>query len=394
MIDHFFTRDFILHAKQLNATQHDFLVYNEGIAGKKFIEPADNVWFHRYGSSAFNAIIKRVKRNYTHVYVHWLSFEACDVVLRLPAETKVGSFYWGNDFVEPLYEFKERVFEPETLRYYLTHKGASPIKWRNNPRLKYALNPRWLFNTAVNKLSGSYGRNRLLEKKKKAIARLDYFLFFNPFDLEWVNEKTPTKARLVKFFYPAGYGEITQQRSVRESSAPKVLIGNAASPTLNHLDVIQALSNAQLPPNVEFVLPLSYGDAAYGNYVAAKAKESLKGTVNVLTEYMPREQYFGILDTLTSAVFDIKRSQGLGNVNALLWLGKRVFMHPDCPAYKFYKHEGYAIHAIDEAYSNTALLALSLTEKEANNNREKLQAQFSDEVGMSYLKDILEFKNV
>ena len=393
MADHVFTRDFINDTRKLGVDNHDFLVYTESLHGKKFVQPGANVFLFGYGTPAYNAKLQQLGKEYTHLFVHWLSYEAGDAVINAPPHVKTGAFFWGNDFAEPTSFYKSRVFEPLTLAYYDGVKQSSKIKWRNNPRWRYALNPAWLLKTIRNKALGAKGTQRLYEQKKKAVARLDYFLHFNPHDLDWVNVQTPTKALLVPFFYAAGYQEAAAL-PLNQRPAKKILVGNSASSTNNHLDVLKRLADAGLPENVNVVLPLSYGDQQYAQRVIQQGREWLRDKLIPLTEFMPRDAYFTMLSETNSAIFNVKRTQALGNINAMLAMGKKVFLNTSCPVYKFYVEKGFDVYDVEQVYADPTKAFEALEETKAMHNRRMLEQYFSESTRLTLMQDLLNFRNV
>ncbi|HZF99931.1 MAG TPA: TDP-N-acetylfucosamine:lipid II N-acetylfucosaminyltransferase [Chitinophagales bacterium] len=390
MIDHVFTRDFIADATKVNNSLHDFLVYGQGISGKSFVAAGPNVTIAAYGSSRYKKILARLGTHYTHLFVHWLSYEAGEAVIAAPKHVKVGAFFWGNDFAEPTTYFCERVFEPLNLAHYRNSSNSRSIKWRNNPRWRYITNPAWVLKTLRQKLAGAHGTAALFEAKKTAIARLDYFLHFNSHDLDWVNIQTPTKAAYVPFFYAAGYEEAAGVEATL-TTRPSVVIGNSASMTNNHLDTLTGLlRNAN---DCELVIPLSYGDARYGAHVTQAGKQLFGESCRPLTTYLSRDDYFKTIGGATSALFNIRRTQAVGNINAMFAMGKNVFINRHCPLYKYYVENGFLIYDIEDAYSGDALVT-PLNTHDAVKNKERLTNVFSEKLRMKYLNDILNFISV
>ena len=127
----------------------------------------------------------------------------------------------------------------------------------------------------------------------------------------------------------------------------KILVGNSADPSNNHFEIFNKISSQG---NKDFLIycPLSYGSVAYAEEVAQKGKELFGDRFVALRELTPLKQYMELLSEVDIAVFAHKRQQGMGNVIALLGMGKRVFMRKDVTPYKLFKELGISVFDVNE----------------------------------------------
>ena len=127
-----------------------------------------------------------------------------------------------------------------------------------------------------------------------------------------------------------------------------ILVGNSATPTNFHLDVFKKLQRYQ-NENIRIFVPLSYGLKTYAEEVIKSGKELFGDRFVPLTDFMPKEDYFKFLMNIDIAVFANDRQQALGNIIALLYAGKKVYIRSDISSW-FTLHEEYNINISDYIY--------------------------------------------
>lgn len=127
---------------------------------------------------------------------------------------------------------------------------------------------------------------------------------------------------------------------------PRILVGNSSTSTNRHcaaFDILNKYSDCDL----RIYCPLSYGDMRYKEIVLAKGKEVFKSKFFPVTTFMDEEAYRKFLSTITAAVFNNDRQQGMGNIRTLLRLGAKVYLSRDNPAFLDLQKEGFRIFDID-----------------------------------------------
>lgn len=158
----------------------------------------------------------------------------------------------------------------------------------------------------------------------------------------------------------------------KNSQSLKVLVGNSALPTNNHLaafDIIHRFCNG----NVEIVCPLSYGLPEYGNQIKAAGHKLFGERFTALMHFMPADDYITLLKSINFAVFNHTRQQAMGNTIALIGEGKTVFLNKGTTQWSFFEEKG--IKVCD--FSSFSLIPLS--DSEVAENKEKIRCYFSSE---------------
>ena len=126
-----------------------------------------------------------------------------------------------------------------------------------------------------------------------------------------------------------------------------MLIGNSATPTNNHLDILRQVEpvNGSLR---RVIIPLSYGDPLYADEVSARFEAAFGSRVQALREMMPVAEYYALLGEVDVMVLGHRRQQALGN---LLWaLENRVtvVLDPGGALFDWCTRQGLHVRTLDQ----------------------------------------------
>ena len=135
------------------------------------------------------------------------------------------------------------------------------------------------------------------------------------------------------------------RQSDKSGSTVWVLLGNSATESNQHFEALDLMSRYK-DEDIKIVCPLSYGDDQY----AAKVNEygrSIFGDKFVgLTKYLDKNEYYQFLSKFSIAVFNNNRQQGMGNINAALAMGCKVYIRNDTAMWSKFTSEGFNIYDI------------------------------------------------
>ncbi|MBR5372397.1 MAG: TDP-N-acetylfucosamine:lipid II N-acetylfucosaminyltransferase [Oscillospiraceae bacterium] len=142
---------------------------------------------------------------------------------------------------------------------------------------------------------------------------------------------------------------IANLRSTPKSRDPlRIIVGNSATDTNQHLDMFEKLAEYK-NENIEIICPLSYGDSAYAETVIRTGRELFGDKFVPLTEFMDIETYYGYIARSAIAVFNNNRQQAMGNINAALGLGCKVYIRSDTAMWDSYcVTRGYKVYKAEE----------------------------------------------
>ena len=285
-------------------------------------------------------------------------------IQKIPSNIKVFWFSWGLD----LYNFPSKKPLICIQKYHL--KTLEYIKNSSNKYLHINFKPSY-FLKYYRKLAIKrrniiqFGINET-KNYHKAISRVDYFSSVIDTEFEDLKVYPFFRAEKVKFTY--GLPIVIEDLSSIKFSGNSILIGNSASLSNNHLDILSILKEKNIL-NKKIYMPLSYaGNKVYIDNVIKKGLKILNKNFNPLTEFISFEDYTEILKDCKVGIFMNERQEGMGNINYLLRQGSKVFLSETSQIYKWYKTNGVKVFSIQNDLTDEAI-DVELTEEEKNSNR-------------------------
>lgn len=180
------------------------------------------------------------------------------------------------------------------------------------------------------------------------------------------------------------------QSNDSDKSRLRILLGNSATQTMEHFEVINFLST--LPKEkFDFVIycPLSYGDMNYAQKVEQLGKRLLGDKFVPLKEFLPIYEYSKFLSTIDVGIFNVQRAQGMGNIIKLLRYGKRVVLRENSYGKKFLDDLGFSTNTIEEFFADPKKLFEPLPREIAEKNIKKAIENFSTENVTKYWTQII-----
>lgn len=174
------------------------------------------------------------------------------------------------------------------------------------------------------------------------------------FDLvkQWYNYKGKYSA----FKYPIPLmrkGEVQkfQSRINVNNIKPRIVIGNSATRSNNHCEIIDVLKGMG-SSDFELFIPLTYGDKDYETYklqVITYACNSL-GQVKVrpILQSLSGEEYNNLMRTMNVAIYNNDRQQAMGNISIMLAAGVKVYLREGTTMWNHYKSKKFKIFSIND----------------------------------------------
>lgn len=114
----------------------------------------------------------------------------------------------------------------------------------------------------------------------------------------------------------------------------KIILGNSATVSNCHLDALEQLTKFK-DNNIQIIVPLSYGDKKYAELVIKHGRLIFGDKFIPLLDFMTSDEYAKLLASVDIGVFYNDRQQALGNIYALLYLGKKIFIRSDISSWKY-----------------------------------------------------------
>lgn len=278
-------------------------------------------------------------QKYDAVFLHSLTCLPSYIIPRIDKRIKVFWFSWGKDIYElptqkPL--LKYNLIKPET------QKVLDKYKKNNTPTQKKTLKD--YLRALKYKLFGS-PNDKIIKDYHKAVNRVDYFSGVLEYEYDLMKSVPGFRAKQVIFKY-ASLQTLENQKQPSLYTGNNILVGNSASSTNNHLDIIPYLKKLDLGER-KIILPLSYPKTKYYSEDISNAylNEFGKNTM-VLKEFMPAQEYMEVLLSCSIAIFFMERQQAVGNIGLALRNGCKVFLSETNPVYRFFNDLGLKIFSV------------------------------------------------
>lgn len=170
----------------------------------------------------------------------------------------------------------------------------------------------------------------------------------------------------------------------------RILIGNSATATNNHLEVFQLLS--QMEGDFEIICPLNYGDKQYADYISQRGKTYFGPRFIPLLDFLPLEEYNKLVSSCGIVIMNHYRQQGAGNIISSLLFGSKVFLSNRSPLYAHFKKLGATVFAVEDQLDSNQLNSL-LDDEVAKTNYEKVSSYYSKENIIESLRKSIQFES-
>lgn len=290
--------------------------------------------------------------------VHWWDTAAASVVAKVPDSVIVVWSGWGGDYYDLLPEGGARLYGESTKELMQQmHDGTGKERIRNSLRqikevLKHAL---------------ARPKRQAVPDKNVLIQRVDYFSSPIPEDYELLKAALghQFRAEYVQLNYASVEGTLTH--GGRGVLGNDILLGNSATGTNNHLEILNMLSSIDIGDR-KVVVPLSYGSQEYGDEIEKYGRRLLGNNFVPIRNFMPLAEYNLLISSCSIAIMNHRRQQALGNIGTILCNGAKLFLDENNVVYKFFRRKGAYVFSVREIAERgaEAFDPLSKSEKERN----------------------------
>jgi dTDP-N-acetylfucosamine:lipid II N-acetylfucosaminyltransferase len=156
---------------------------------------------------------------------------------------------------------------------------------------------------------------------------------------------------------------------------PDMLIGNSATASNNHLDLM-ALLRARTGDTMKLVVPLSYGNGEYRERIRQDGQAWFGTRFEALTGWMAIDAYNQRISGCGYVVMNHRRQQAVGNIGAALYKGATVYLRPENPLFDFYRGLGLHLRSVEDLSGDTTTPLRPLTAPQRAHNRAVINAYY------------------
>lgn len=277
-------------------------------------------------------------------------------------------FFWGADAFR-LGKFHSKFLLPRTnfLRLKLAFKqslrsGLRELIRTVNPKSK---DKEKKHKTLINSLS-----------KINIIVPVvpgDYFLLKNNYSI---------KASMFHLNYA---NAVLDEEKLPRITNNNILVGNSASFTNNHIEIIEKLTGLNLEER-KVIIPLNYGNERYGDHIQSFSKKKLGENAIPLRTFLPYAEYQKILSSCSIVILNHLRQQAMGNVIQGIWNGAHLYVNKKTTLCHFLHENEFLFSTID----NLRVLR-DLNEDERDYNRRKCNEVFGTKQQHKKVKKLIDF---
>lgn len=306
---------------------------------------------------------------YEFIVLHWLDFFKMKLLLKAPKNIKFVWIGWGGDY----YDYIK--LPSGSLLMSDTHLLAKKLS-KNRVGIKNILK-RFIKKIAL-----------INHQDIKAINRIDYFapVLENEYKLmqEAIENFSP---KFIDWNYGTLEDDLIKGYQNLHVNGNNILIGNSATLPNNHLEALDILKNIDTTYRT-IIMPLSYGDMQYADMLIKKGKELFGGNFKPLIDFMPIEDYIKIISSCSIVIMNHLRQQAVGNIIIMLYLGAKVFLNKENPAYTFFKNQHVNIFSLDDL--EDSFINKKLDDEQVHENRMILQKLWGRETALLKTKVLIE----
>lgn len=156
----------------------------------------------------------------------------------------------------------------------------------------------------------------------------------------------------------------------------RILLGNSATRSNCHIEALEILSKYK-NENIEILAPLSYGDMAYADEVTEAGRKIFGDSFVPIREFIPKEDYYSFLNTVDIGIFNNNRQQGTGNIEALMYYKRKVYIREGTSMWDEWNKKGnYTLEDVASIRGLTFKEFVSADEERINNNFIKISEYF------------------
>ncbi len=199
--------------------------------------------------------------------------------------------------------------------------------------------------------------------RQRWIARLDYCSTVLPVEYDLLKKQVPSFN--AKPFLIRTMRGFSKSSLIIKEGAGNILLNHSGVYHDNHIDIIHELNKLSLGGR-KIVMPINYGDKPLIDRLK-KIRDIAGAEVVALDRIIPRDQYFGLVENCTHAIFGSLRQCAIGNIHRCLKKGIKVFLYKGGMPYQQFKQDGYVIYSIDDDL-NQKELSVPLSAEDAEHN--------------------------
>ena len=314
--------------------------------------------------------------NYSLIFLHGMDIVNAQIILNYRGKGKIIWVFWGWEIYDNPQAEASNVIGNLTKKKGLHKKEKKTFDKKIKEILYYLLCFR-LF---------SYGSLIL-----KAIKRVNYVGLLSKQEFDFLVKKKylNPNARFFSYtYYPIEF--IFKGIELLNVTSDNILLGNSASATNNHIEAFEILHKFNIGHR-KIITPLSYGDTEYKLQILKYGSIYFKNNFEPINDFMPLKDYNLYLQKCGIVIMNHYRSQAVGNILAMLWMGAKINLDESNIIYNLLKSWGLRVFSINKDLTEINIEKFDLlTETDRLHNRRILMEVIGEKSVLESLKNQIE----
>lgn len=175
-------------------------------------------------------------------------------------------------------------------------------------------------------------------------------------DYELAQSKYHVQGKWLRWFGPAPHDLKSLENNFRINSKKEfvnILVGHSAYEGLEHERFFRLIKDRYGKENINVFSGLSYGDKKYAEKVIKLGENFFGDRFHPMTTYIKGEIYVKFLSRIDIAIFAPERNIAGGTSEELLYLGKKLYLHPESTFMDVFREFGFEVFSIEDIASLT-----------------------------------------
>lgn len=162
---------------------------------------------------------------------------------------------------------------------------------------------------------------------------------------------------------------------------PEVMVGHAASPSINHAEILQQLKTISF--SGKLFIPLEYGEDGYRAAIKKLVNDLFPHNTKFLEQRLAMQAYYQRLSVIGFAIFNFRWQEALGNIVFLTWNGTKIFLNQQSSVYKQFVAWGIIVFSVEQDLDSKSITQL-LTYEEQQKNKTIIEGLFAEQKVKQY----------
>ncbi|WP_283642105.1 TDP-N-acetylfucosamine:lipid II N-acetylfucosaminyltransferase [Croceibacter atlanticus] len=219
----------------------------------------------------------------------------------------------------------------------------------------------------------------------KLIKKIDVIVPIMPGDYYLLKQKYNLQNKMFHINYVNTL--LSNIETANQSFGNNILLGNSASYTNNHIEIIDHLSEIDLSGR-KVVIPINYGDKEYAKFIEHYSEVKLGEKAFVLIDFLPFDEYQKIIESCSVMIMNHKRQQGLGNIIQALCSGVRIILNKESTIYDYLVKNDFIIN-----HTNDLECLFPLNKDEIIHNKQKCLEVFGKQTQQDNVLELINMIN-